>query len=52
MIDFPQLNYPKEVPPLEHSERLKKSIKGMKTLFYAKKRPIDKDKFINNLHAI
>jgi hypothetical protein len=48
MIDFPQLNYPKEVPPLEHSERLKKSIKGMKTLFNTKKIPIDKDKFINN----
>lgn len=48
MIDFPQLEYPKEVPPLEHSERLKKSIKGMKTLFNTKKIPIDKDKFINN----
>jgi hypothetical protein len=48
MIDFPQLQYPKEVPPLEHSERLEKSIKGMKTLFNTKKIPIDKDKFINN----
>ena len=48
MIDFPQLNYPKEVPPLEHSERLKKSIKGMKTLFNTKNIPINTNGFVNN----
>jgi hypothetical protein len=48
MVDFPQLEYPKEVPPLEHSERMRKSINGMTTLFNTKKIPIDKDKFINN----
>jgi hypothetical protein len=47
-ITFPKLNYYSEsVIPITDSERLKKSIKGMLTLFKTKDISIGQDKFIN-----
>ncbi len=47
-ITFPELNdYSETVVPITDSERLKKSIKGMLTLFRTKDISIGQDKFIN-----
>lgn len=47
-ITFPELNdYSETVVPITDSERLKKSIKGMLTLFKTKDISIGQDKFIN-----